>query len=319
MSKFGTYQLPRENFAAAAITRIEALMVQEHWVFVKEVILSGNVFRVWKSPGEFNSAGRDFYMSFYRLNSITASYIGFRIFLGFDKATNNMTGYAIDSAWYLTNPLSSPTWRPSELNSPVLLDSTYGSVALHSSYSLNIVSSDLLWTRVTPDFVHAFVGSSPNILVGGLYTPAADYSEWLTSRNIRQDFIPLCYGIYNTGYSPNLYFGFASVGNPTFDWRASQGAQVARIGGTPSDITQPGKLSRYPLASLVALRQKDSVTGAFVDIGYLPGIAQVYAPITVGRGDKVDITIGTVVETYVVATEGTAGYKPVMSIGYLED
>ena len=319
MSKFGTYQLPRENFAATAIARIEALMVQEHWVFVKEVILSGNVFRVWKSPGEFNSAGRDFYMSLHRTNSITASYIGARGFLGFNEATNNMTGYVIDSTLYLTTPLSSPTWRPSAVDSPVALDYSYNSTPLHSSYGLAIISSDLLWTRVTPDFVHAFVGSSPNILVCGLYTPAADYSEWLTSRNIRQDFIPLCYGIYNTGSSYNLYFGFSSVGNPTFDWWSSQGAQVARIGGTPSDITQPGKLSRYPLASLVALRQKDSVTGAFVDIGYLPGIAQVYAPITVGRGDKVDITIGSVVETYVVATEGTAGYKPVMSIGYLED
>ena len=317
MSKFGTYQLPRENFAATAIARIEALMVQEHWVFVKEVTLSGIVFRVWKSPGEFNSAGRDFYMSFYRLNSITASYIGARGFLGFDEATNNMTGYVIDSASYLSTPLSSPTWRPPALNTPVPIDSSSNSA--HLSYAnLAVISSDLLWTRGTPDFVHAFVGSSQNILVCGLYTPAADYSEWLTSRNIRQDFIPLCYGIYNTS-SPNLYFGFASVGNPTFDWRNNLGAQVARIGGTPSDITQPGKLSRYPLASLAALRQKDSVTGAFVDIGYLSGIAQVYAPITVGRGDKVDITIGTVVETYVVATEGTAGYKPVMSIGYLED
>ena len=307
MSKFGTYQLPRENFAATAISRIEALMVQEHWVFVKEVVVSSNLYRVWKSPGSFNSAGVDFYLTLGRPNSINATSIRLSVSRGFDEATNTITGYDINTYSYGTYPLSSPTWRPSAMNSSE-------SVSYYAP-SLDIISSDLLWTRVTPDFVHAFAGSSPTIAIAGLYTPAADYSEWLTSRGIRSDFVPLCHGLYNTT-NPRLCFNFASVGNPTFNW-SNSGNEVARIGGNPSDITQPGKLSRYPLASLVALRQKDSVTGAFVDIGYLPGIAQVYAPITVGRGDKVDITIGSLVETYVVATEGTAGYKPVMSIGYL--
>ena len=317
MSKFGTYQLPRENFAATAIDRIEALMVQEHWVFIKEVLSGSYLFRVWKSPGEFNSANRDFYMSLYRNNSITGSIVGARTFLGFDPINNTMTGYHISSSSHNTAALTSPTWRPSSLNSPITLDNS--SYATHVNFiALEAVSSDLLWTRVTPDFVHAFVGSAPTILISGLYTPAADYSEWLTTRGIREDFIPLCQGIYGTGSRSNLSFSTSSVGNPTFDW-GTAGSQIARIGGTPSDITQPGRLSRYPLASLFALRQLDSITRAYVDIGYLPGIALVYAPITVGRGDKVDITIGSTVETYVVATEGTAGYKLAMSTGYLED
>lgn len=319
MSKFGTYQLPRENYAATVVSRVEALMVQEHWVFVKEVVLSSRVFRIWKSPAAYNSAGRDFYLAFFRADSTSGSYLGIRTFLGFHTTTNQMSNYSISSGSYSMATLSSPTWRPAALNSLVALDYTTHASLITGSALLTVISSDLLWTRVTPDFVHIFVGSSPVLLLGGLYTPAADYSEWLTTKGYRTDFIPLCCGTYRADSSAYvLDFNFASVGNPTFDWSAG-GREVARIGGVPSDITQVGKLSRYPLASLVALRQKDSVTGAFVDLGYLPGIVQVYAPITVGRGDKVDVTIGSLVETYAVATDGLAGYRPAISMGYLED
>lgn len=320
MSKFGTYQLPKDNHAATAIARVEALMAQEHWVFVKEVLTSSSIlFRVWKSPGEFNSANQDFYMSLWRPNSISTANFGVRTFRDFDPSNNTMTGYHIDSSAYDAAPLTSPTWRPSALNAPVPLDQRSNSTYLDYDESLTIASGDLLWARVTPDFVQAFVGSSKIILTGGLYTPAADYSEWLTTKGFREDFVPLCQGVLNVDNTSYFRFSTSSVGNPTFEWGTNTGKTVSRIGGTPSDITQPGRLSRYPLASLYALRQKDSITKAFVDIGYLPGIAMVYVPITVGRGDKVDITIGSLTETYVIATDGAAGYRSAMSIGYLED
>ena len=312
MSKFGTYQLPRENFAASAIARIEGLMVQEHWVFVKEVTLYSQVYRIWKSPAAFNSANRDFYLCFDRSTSITATGIFVRTFLGFDPGNNTMSGYHINATGYDTTPLTSPTWRPADFNKSVALNT-------YPNEGLPLKSSDLLWTRVTPDFVHAFVGSSQYIIIGGLYTPAADYSEWLTAKGFREDFIPLCQGPLRSDYPHYLFFSTSSVGNPSFNWYSTTGREVARIGGTPSDITQPGRLSRYPLASLYALRHKDSVTGAFVDIGYLPSIVQVYVPITGGRGDKVDITIGTFTETYVIATDGGTGYRLAMSTGQLED